>query len=156
MSPEANSPAAPLPERMTLAGASCVAMGMRGLLITGAPGAGKSSLALRLIALGARLVADDGVVLRRAGGCLLAAAPASIAGRIEARGIGLVSLPRVRDIPLELHVDLDQPAHARLPAPCRRDFLGVGLRSLAGRDLPGLAPALAAILGPGGSLLEIP
>ena len=45
--------------------ASAVALDGRGALLLGASGAGKSGLALRLMALGARLVADDRVLLRR-------------------------------------------------------------------------------------------
>ncbi|WP_232830584.1 HPr kinase/phosphorylase [Oceanicella sp. SM1341] len=146
----------PPPGRMTLTQASCVAVGMRGLLVTGAPGAGKSLLCLRMIALGARLVADDGVILRRAGSRLIAVAPAAIAGRIEARGIGLVQMPRVRDIPLELHVDLDEPEPDRLPPPRFRSLLDVELRSLRGRGHPDLAATLTAALRPGARLLEIP
>ena len=47
--------------------ASAVAIEGRAVLITGPSGSGKSGLALDIIALGARLVADDGVILRREG-----------------------------------------------------------------------------------------
>lgn len=43
--------------------ASAVALGPRGLLILGAAGAGKTTLALALVALGAELVADDRVLV---------------------------------------------------------------------------------------------
>ena len=43
--------------------ASAVALGPVGLLIMGASGSGKSSLALELMARGAKLVADDQVVV---------------------------------------------------------------------------------------------
>ena len=61
-----------------------------GVLILGPSGVGKSSLALRLMALGARLVADDGVALTVQAGALIARAPAPIAGLIEARGAGIL------------------------------------------------------------------
>jgi len=48
---------------MVLIHASCVAVEGRGVLLRGAPGAGKSDLALRLIEGGADLVSDDQVVL---------------------------------------------------------------------------------------------
>ncbi|QDL92185.1 serine kinase [Paroceanicella profunda] len=150
------APLLPPPGSLTLTQASCVAVGMRGLLVTGSPGSGKSLLCLRMIALGARLVADDGVILRRAGSCVIAVAPAAIAGRIEARGIGLVQMPRVRDIPLALHVDLDTAETERLPPPRGHSLLGVPLRSLHGRGHPDLAAVLTAVLRPGASLLEIP
>ena len=56
------------------------------------PGAGKSDLALRLIGAGWRLVADDYVHVWRLGRRRsTAAAPTPIAGRIEARGLGIVA-----------------------------------------------------------------
>ncbi len=45
--------------------ASAVAVDGRGCLITGASASGKSTLALEMIALGAELVADDRVDVRR-------------------------------------------------------------------------------------------
>ena len=47
---------------------TCVAIKGRGVLIEGAPGSGKSSLALALIDRGAVLVGDDGVTLAAQGG----------------------------------------------------------------------------------------
>jgi serine kinase of HPr protein (carbohydrate metabolism regulator) len=61
-----------------------------GLLILGASGAGKSDLALRLIADGALLVADDQTLVEARGDGLWATAPVAIAGMIEARGVGIV------------------------------------------------------------------
>ena len=55
--------------------AGAVAIGGCGLLIEGAPGSGKSSLALALIDRGAALIGDDGVALSLRGGRLWAAPP---------------------------------------------------------------------------------
>lgn len=95
--------------------ASCVALDGAALLITGRPGAGKSELALDLIALGARLVADDQVVLGVQGDAVRAAAPAALAGLIEARGVGLLRLPWSDGVPVRLVIDLDRAETARLP-----------------------------------------
>ena len=57
---------------MTTIHAGAVGIGGRGLLILGPSGAGKSALALALMGLGARLVADDRVILRVEDGRLLA------------------------------------------------------------------------------------
>lgn len=73
--------------------ATCVAIGGRGVLLEGPPGSGKSTLALELIDRGARLVGDDGVLLTRAEGLVLAAPAPAIAGLIEVRNVGLVPLP---------------------------------------------------------------
>ena len=71
--------------------ASCVAAGERGLLIMGKSGAGKSALALQLIAFGAALVADDRVALTIEDDTLIARCPGqAIRGMIEARGFGLL------------------------------------------------------------------
>ncbi|MFM5886059.1 MAG: HPr kinase/phosphorylase, partial [Novosphingobium sp.] len=48
--------------------ATAVAIGGRGVLIEGAPGSGKSSLALALIDRGAALIGDDGVALAAVNG----------------------------------------------------------------------------------------
>lgn len=73
--------------------ATCVAVDGRAILIEGAPGAGKSTLALALIDRGALLIGDDGVTLERRGNALWASPPPNIAGLIEVRNVGLVTLP---------------------------------------------------------------
>lgn len=112
--------------------ATCVACSGRAVLLCGPPGSGKSDLALRLIDGGALLVADDQVVLRAAGDEIVASAPATIVGRMEVRGIGIVAVPHVAAAPVALVVDLEQAgAVARLPEPARRTFLGVSLPLIA-------------------------
>jgi HPr kinase/phosphorylase len=99
-----------------------------GVLLRGAPGSGKSDLALRLIDAGARLVADDRTILRRDGDLLLASAPPTIAGRLEVRGIGILTVPSVASCVLRLVVDLVAPgAVERLPEPRSASFLGLHL-----------------------------
>lgn len=96
--------------------ASSVALGGRGALILGASGAGKSSLALHLMALGATLISDDRTVARRGPTEeVLLSAPEAIRGKIEARGVGLLSAEFVQDVPLVLVVHLDLPEKDRLP-----------------------------------------
>jgi serine kinase of HPr protein (carbohydrate metabolism regulator) len=113
---------------------SCVAIGGRGVLIGGRSGSGKSDLSLRLIDRGASLVSDDYTELRRAGGRVLARAPAPIAGKIEVRGLGILTLPAAADVPVCLYVDLDRDPD-RLPEP--------ETMWLAGEEIP--AVALAAL-----------
>ncbi len=109
--------------------ASCVALGARrAVLILGPSGSGKSALALQLIALGARLVADDRTLLRPDGASLIASAPATITGRIEARGLGLIELPHLPEAAVTLVVDLSEPETDRLPP--RR------MTRVLGHDLP--------------------
>lgn len=90
-----------------------------GVLLRGPSGSGKSDLALRLIDEGARLVADDRVVLRDGGGVpgrVLASAPAALAGLLEVRGVGIAALPAVAEVPVDLVADLVPRARVeRLP-----------------------------------------
>ncbi|RDD60338.1 RNase adapter RapZ [Ferruginivarius sediminum] len=110
--------------------ATCVSLGGRGILLRGPSGSGKSDLAMRLIAeAGARLVADDQCCLSRRGGELIAAAPAAIAGCIEARGVGILRLPHESEAPVRLVVDLKRQGQvARLPEPATEELCGIDVR----------------------------
>ncbi len=102
--------------------------GWRAILISGPPGAGKSDLALRLIGRGWRLVADDYVHVFASGEALYATAPDTIAGRMEARGVGIIDACACGVVRLVLAVELTETPPERLPDPERRN--------LAGRSLP--------------------
>ena len=86
--------------------ASSVAIEGRGVLLRGPSGAGKSDLALRLIDGGGQLISDDYTEIHVRDGAAFLSAPAEIAGRLEVRGLGLMSLAAVQDIPLALVFDL--------------------------------------------------
>src|SRR5580658_2542678 len=86
--------------------ATAVAIGGRAVLLRGPSGSGKSDLALRLIDAGARLVADDRSELWRAGDAILVRSPATIAGLIEARGVGILTVDPLPTARLALIVDL--------------------------------------------------
>ena len=86
--------------------ATAIAIEGDAILLRGPPGAGKSDLALRLIEGGARLLADDQAVLRRADNHVLVRAPAAISGLIEVRGVGIVRVDSLDEAPLTLVVDL--------------------------------------------------
>jgi HPr kinase/phosphorylase len=87
-------------------------------LLRGAPGAGKSDLALRVIEQGGRLVADDQTVLEVFDGGLRTSAPPALAGQIEVRGLGIVTYPCISDVPLVLVCDLSAPDDVpRMPEP---------------------------------------
>jgi serine kinase of HPr protein (carbohydrate metabolism regulator) len=118
--------------------ATVVAVGEAGILIRGASGTGKSTLALALIALAgqtgrfARLVADDRTELVATGDRLVARPVAPLEGIVERRGLGLTPEPHTGAVVIRLVVDLAAEEPARMPEP--EDLVD----SLAGIDLPRL------------------
>ena len=101
-----------------LAYGTCVALKHVAALLEGPPGSGKSDLALRFVlgAADAALVSDDQVLIERSGSRLLARPPATIAGKLEVRGVGIVELPYLAEAELRLVIRLgDRPSVERLP-----------------------------------------
>jgi serine kinase of HPr protein (carbohydrate metabolism regulator) len=105
---------------------TAISIAGRAVLIRGPSGSGKSDLALRCIAAGpggfftprALLVADDQVLASRSGTRVILRAPDSIKGRLEVRGLGIVTLPFVAEAELALVVDLVAPGTlSRMPEP---------------------------------------
>jgi serine kinase of HPr protein (carbohydrate metabolism regulator) len=120
--------------------ASSVAIGGRAVLIGGRPGTGKSDLTYRLIDRGALLVSDDYTIVRRVKGVALASAPATILGKIELRGVGIVELETAQQIPAALFVDLDERPE-RQPEPGEtRLIAGVAIPVLRLAGLEASAP----------------
>lgn len=128
--------------RQLLANVTCVAIAERGLVLEGPPGAGKSTLALALIDRGAVLVGDDGIELRQQDGALWAFPPPHIAGKLEVRGVGLVTLATA-SAPLALMLTLGSSGGARLPTATMRELAGSRIPSLA-FDASGTAAAARA------------
>lgn len=124
--------------------ASCVAINSQGVLLMGKSGSGKSDLALRLLARGASLVADDQVILsvHESGRAVVANVDASIRGLLEIRGIGLVRYPVATDIPVALVIELvtrDKMEH--IPIPATYDALGFAIPKIAIDGFDASAPA---------------
>ena len=94
-----------------LAHGSAVALDGRGILMVGPSGSGKSMMALALMAHGAALIADDRVAI---GPGLLMSPPEQIAGRIEARFIGILGA-ETATAPLELVLNMGHTETERLP-----------------------------------------
>jgi serine kinase of HPr protein (carbohydrate metabolism regulator) len=119
-----------------MAKGTAVAWNGKAVLIMGPSGAGKSDLALRLIELGAELIADDLVELTRTSDQVMAAfpgdAPAGLKGRIEARGLGIVAVPAV-DRPVALALVVENIASAdlsRIPKPAYSQWLDIDIPCL--------------------------
>lgn len=114
--------------------ASAVVLRDRGVVITGASGAGKTQLALALISharasgVFARLVADDQLFLSAAHGRLICTAPEAIAGLVEVRGLGPVPVVHEHRAVADLLVRLVGAGEAeRFPEPDTETILGCEL-----------------------------
>lgn len=135
----------PSPDQLLLH-ATAVAVDDQAVLIEGASGSGKSALALTLMAFGAVLVADDRVLLRVAEDGLIATPPATIAGRIEARGVGILRARHREDVRVALAVDLDQQETDRLPPRRSKNLLGISIPVLHNSGTAHFAPSILQYL----------
>jgi len=125
--------------------ATTVAKDGRAVLISGRSGSGKSDLALRLLDRGFVLVSDDQTYLRIADGKLVAAAPPTIRGKLEVRGIGIIEVEHVDDAAVCLVVELADEIE-RMPDDGRERLILGAKIPLVSIDTPAAsAPAKVAI-----------
>ena len=125
--------------------ASTVALDGRAVMISGPSGSGKSDLALRLLDRGFVLVSDDQTIVRRVGDRLIASAPPNIAGKLEIRGVGIVDMETVEDMPVALLVELTSEIQ-RLPDDSReRPVLGIALPLISVDAMTASAPSKVAL-----------
>ena len=95
---------------------TCIAFSEDAVLFRGPSGCGKSDLALRCINRGATLISDDQTVLCKENNKIFASPPATIAGKLEVRGLGIVEFPYIKRAQLTLVLDLvNEDALERLP-----------------------------------------
>lgn len=107
--------------------ATAVCVGDTGVLILGPPGSGKTDLALRLMDDGAVLVADDQIIIERQEAKLMAMCPATIAGLMEIKGIGIVSVAHRPQAEIHVVVELVTEEEA-VPEPAFLMVEGVRVR----------------------------
>lgn len=101
---------------MTLLHGTTVEFNGHGLFITGASGAGKSDLAIRLIDRGAVLVSDDYTEVKSTRNTLTATVPKNIKGKIEAYGIGIIDAKNKDQTTINLVINLvDTDKLERMP-----------------------------------------
>ncbi|MBP5161157.1 MAG: HPr kinase/phosphatase C-terminal domain-containing protein [Alphaproteobacteria bacterium] len=123
--------------------ASCVEFHKKGILLLGPSGSGKSELALRLISLGARLVADDCVLFDAT--TLQAVCPDNLCGKMEMRGVGIVPMPHKNKTKIHLCVALCPRAQVERFPLTADTFEGVPLLHLSGHDVAATADKIAFI-----------
>jgi serine kinase of HPr protein (carbohydrate metabolism regulator) len=121
--------------------ATCLAVAGIGVLLRGPSGSGKSDLALRLIDGGAELVGDDQVLVAARDGRLTAAPHPNLAGLLEVRGLGILSIPYRPSVVVQLIVALGGHAPERLPEPQHEEIQGISLPSVALNAFEASAPA---------------
>lgn len=125
--------------------ASCVAFEGKGLLLIGPSGSGKSALALHLMSLGASLVSDDQTLIEAVDGRLVARAPDTIRGLVEARFLGLLSVPSIAQATVMAVVDLARTETERLPPERKICLAGVECSLVYGSDPSHLAHGLRCL-----------
>jgi HPr kinase/phosphorylase len=130
--------------------ATTIAAGGFAAAIVGASGSGKSDLALRCISQPIviaglapfQLVSDDQTLVVRRRGTLEVSPPPSIAGKIEVRGVGIVSLEHCSQAELRLIVRLTDEQPDRLPDECAfEDVLGLAVARVWLRPFEASAPS---------------
>ncbi|MET0137080.1 MAG: HPr kinase/phosphatase C-terminal domain-containing protein [Sphingobium sp.] len=107
--------------------ATSIAIDGRVVLLIGASGSGKSDLALRLIDRGATLVSDDYTDITVCAGQLIAAPPATIAGKMEVRHLGIVDMPHVHNLPVALAISLDDKPERMPDRSQRLTIMGIDI-----------------------------
>ena len=125
--------------------ASAVACEDRAVLISGPSGSGKSDLALRLLDRGFTLVSDDQTLIRRDGDRLLASPPATIAGKLEVRGVGIVDMSHVENVPVSLLVELTRELERMPPDDRQRQLLGLAIPLVSIDAATASAPSKVAL-----------
>lgn len=110
----------------------------RGALVLGDSGAGKSDLALRAIATGFSLVADDRTLVWSSGGKLFGRAPDTLRGLLEIRGLDVVRMSTLGFCRIDLAVEDGTPE--RLPDADALALAGVNVPRLRCRLTDASAP----------------
>ena len=103
-----------------------------GVLLTGESGIGKTGLMLSMLERGAKLVADDQVLLSLGDNKLLASAPASLKGIVELSGLAVVEMNDVLEqTAVDIHIHLTAELTDRIADLDKKShFLGTSILQL--------------------------
>ena len=126
--------------------ATCVDINGSGVLIVGRSGSGKSSLAINLLALGSKLVADDQCELIKNNNRFRVSKPASLPNSIEIRGVGLVSVPMVVETSLDWVVNMDEAEKERMPDLRFTEIDGYKIPTIFGKNMDDLASRIYVLV----------
>ena len=126
--------------------ATCVDINGSGVLIVGRSGSGKSSLAINLLALGSKLVADDQCELVKKNSIFRISKPACLPESIEIRGVGLVSVPIVNETSLDWVVNMDEAEKERMPTPRFTKIGDFRVPTVFGKDMDDLASRIYVLV----------
>ena len=96
-----------------------------GLMILGESGSGKSDLALRLIDNGATLISDDITICRKINNEVFLFSPEKTKGLLEVREVGIITVPYVENVRLNLIARLVDEEITRMPEPEYLKILGI-------------------------------
>ena len=117
-----------------------------GVLIVGSSGSGKSSLAINMLALGSKLVADDQCELVKKNNRFSVSKPTSLPNSIEIRGVGLVSVPMVVETSLDWVVNMDEAEKERMPDLRFTEIDGYKIPTVFGKNMDDLASRIYVLV----------
>ena len=126
--------------------ATCVDINGHGVFIVGRSGSGKSSLAINMLALGSKLVADDQCELVKKNNRFRVSKPASLPKSIEIRGIGLVSVPTIVETSLDWVVNMDEAETERMPDLRFTEIGGYRVPTVFGKNMDELASRIYVLV----------
>ena len=118
----------------------------KGLLCVGPSGAGKTQMALDLMALGGDLIADDRVYLQAKDDVLIMQRPVPVQNLIELRGIGVVPTPSVAEHPVTLIINFTWEGERRSQGIETDYILGCAVKRLWCRMTPNLPSKIVHLL----------
>ena len=128
--------------------ATCISINKKGVLFLGKSGAGKSDMALRLIASQkAKLVADDRVEIWIQKNRLKARAPIQIKNLLEVRNVGIIEIKSLSSVYIELAIELTNEQLERMPEESFYEIEGLKIPLIKLNPFESSAPAkiLAAL-----------